>query len=798
MKMKQIANSTKIIVPAAILFVVIFYLIHITLSFPYIGIKVESSHQKIWQISKVDPISWAKTQGIEAGDIVSLINHKDPDLFPSLIKYHVVEDATALEVTRNGNKIEFTVSQIPSLELTVYHTIIPAALFIILLVFSVFLYAKKHKDSTAMILILFFLAIGTSYLSAGASARTDIVAIIINRLTFLFIPLLFLHFLYRYFETNHIHTFPRKGLLLLYCLAGSLIIVETGFYFLNLGEDYIIVKTIELIFFSTNISLGLFHLFMRYVQYRKTPHKTVLKLLGLGVACSFFPSIVLSALPSILFNIEVVPAPLAALFLLLLPLCFIYLITANKFFDIEFLIDRLRYYSLLSFFLTAFFIIVLKTMFDPNLHTLQWIRLIFVTYSGTVAFLYMKEELDYRIHSKLFSEKYNFQDSLNRFGQAISKIMSVADLEERLLKEVRDVLPVKEMTLFEYDKNHLSVEWRRGDDNYPHEMIINELQAHASVDHSPIVLTHGIFTMIAEKGDKYYILWIGDKANRTALNQEEKKYLKNIASYFSIVYENLYLIEGLSEDVERAVSKSHSAPAWVLRLLFRLSEKERSRLAFDLHDSALQDLLLWHQKLASILTEIEDALPGHERPALLAVQEGMLDVIHQIRETCNELRPPFIKEHGIVNLLENLFTHAQLHTNFKINFDATEFTVVLDYDPLLTIYRIVQELLTNAANHSKATKMDIILANKDGIVTLIYRDNGIGVSLEAFQSSFQHMGLSGIQERIASLEGTTSFRTHPGEGFELFMSFPLVISDKKQNLLFEEERGSESDEHSFG
>jgi two-component system sensor histidine kinase ComP len=781
--MKQIVKKTKIIIPAAALFVIIIYLIHVTLSFPYIGIKVESGRQKMWEISKVDPISWAKTQGIEVGDIVSLINHKDPDLFPSLIKYNVIENATALEVIRNGNKIDYTVSQIPSLELTIYHTITPAALFIILLVFSSFLYAKKRRDRSAIILILFFLAIGTSYLSAGASARTDILAIIINRLTFLFIPLLFLHFLYCYFQTNQIRIFPRKVLLFLYCLAGSLIIVDIGFYFLKLGEDYIIVKTIELIFFSTNICLGLFHLFIRYVQYRKTPHKTVLKLLALGTACSFFPSIVLSALPSILFNIEIVPAPLAALFLLLLPLCFIYLITANKFFDIEFLIDRLRYYSVLSIFLTAFFIIVLKTMFDPNLHTLQWIRLICVTYVGAVAFLYMKEELDYHIHTRLFSKKYNFQDSLNRFGHAISKIMSVADLEERLLKEIRDVLQLKEMTLFEYDKKYLSLEWRRGDDNYPREMIINELQAHSDIDHGPIVLTHGTVTMIAEKGDKYYILWLGDKANRTALNQEEKKYVKSIASYFNIVYENLYLIEGLSEDVERAVSKSHSAPAWVLRLLFRISEKERSRLAFDLHDSALQDLLLWHQKLASILTE--DTPPGHERLALLAVQEGMLDVIHQIRETCNELRPPFIKEQGIVNLLENLFTHAQLNTNFIINFDATRFTVALDYDPLLTIYRIVQELLTNATNHSKATAMDIILANKDGVVTLIYRDNGIGVSLEAFQSSFQHMGLSGIQERIASLEGATSFRTHPGEGFELLMSFPLVISDKKQAHLFE-------------
>jgi two-component system sensor histidine kinase ComP len=162
--------------------------------------------------------------------------------------------------------------------------------------------------------------------------------------------------------------------------------------------------------------------------------------------------------------------------------------------------------------------------------------------------------------------------------------------------------------------------------------------------------------------------------------------------------------------------------------------------------------------------------------------EGLLDVTHQIRETCNELFPPLLKELGIVEALKNLFADAQLRTNYVVNFNVTGFSINLGYEQVLALYRIVQELLTNAAKHSKATEINITLANSNGILTLNYQDNGIGIDLQNLQSSSNHLGLSGIQERVSSLEGKTCFNSSLGKGLEvlIWMELDINISVKEQ------------------
>src|SRR5690606_20320405 len=102
---------------------------------------------------------------------------------------------------------------------------------------------------------------------------------------------------------------------------------------------------------------------------------------------------------------------------------------------------------------------------------------------------------------------------------------------------------------------------------------------------------------------------------------------------------------------EKAVA-ANETPQWMLRLLFRLSEKERATLSSDLHDAVLQDLIIWYRKLESLRSQhrFED---GTERE-LRRIEEGLLDAIHQIRITCNELRPPFLLKMGLDESLKSL------------------------------------------------------------------------------------------------------------------------------------------------
>ncbi len=252
---------------------------------------------------------------------------------------------------------------------------------------------------------------------------------------------------------------------------------------------------------------------------------------------------------------------------------------------------------------------------------------------------------------------------------------------------------------------------------------------------------------------------------------DEKNWLKTIAHYSGIVYENLYLIEGLIENLEMEMKSQREAPSWVLRLIFTLSENERRRLASDLHDAALQDQLIWYRKLESLMLDypMEDGLLEQ----LDQIKEGLLDVIHQIRQTCNELRPPLLKEMGIVEALEQLIQQEQIRSNYAVTLRAEPTVIELNDVQILAVYRIVQELLRNADKHAGASQILIELEQRDSELYFYYKDDGRGLQLTELTDSFKHMGISGIKERVRSLDGDIVFHSEPGKGFEVQLTLPM-------------------------
>ncbi|MDO6633274.1 ATP-binding protein [Bacillus thuringiensis] len=87
------------------------------------------------------------------------------------------------------------------------------------------------------------------------------------------------------------------------------------------------------------------------------------------------------------------------------------------------------------------------------------------------------------------------------------------------------------------------------------------------------------------------------------------------------------------------------------------------------------------------------------------------------------------------------------------------------------IYRIVQELLSNAMKHSKSTNVTIRLFQKDDYLYLTYVDNGIGIKLDEVNYSYNTLGLSGIVTRIQSLNGEMSVESKPNLGLQILIKF---------------------------
>jgi signal transduction histidine kinase len=135
-----------------------------------------------------------------------------------------------------------------------------------------------------------------------------------------------------------------------------------------------------------------------------------------------------------------------------------------------------------------------------------------------------------------------------------------------------------------------------------------------------------------------------------------------------------------------------------------------------------------------------------------------------------------LRELGLIRALENLLENTQVSAPFKIKF-TTENTegLQLNEEETIGIFRIVQELLNNAVKHSKASNLHFHINRLDKTLHLHYWDNGIGFEAEKLTPSFKSMGLSGMKERIKSLNGTIEFTSQPGNGLSINMQIPISV-----------------------
>lgn len=330
------------------------------------------------------------------------------------------------------------------------------------------------------------------------------------------------------------------------------------------------------------------------------------------------------------------------------------------------------------------------------------------------------------------------QQSLNRLSHDLADCMKVSELERQFIEEMQGILPIQAISI---------------------EAVPKGLSRQSDAEELDLWI---------KISEKEHLVYLHMKLERRLLSMEEE-YLQTAARYVTILYDNLHLIEDLMNQLEGMVA-ANETPRWMLRLLFKLSEKERFALSSDLHDTVLQDLIIWYRKLESLKSTNAFAEPVLEE--MIRIEEGLLDAIHQIRITCNELRPPFLLKMGLVESLKSLLTYTKMFANHDIEFTADRFDGELGEEQTLCIYRVVQELLNNASKHSKASLVRMSLFSESDNVQFSYSDDGIGMDLSNFNGSFQHMGLSGIEKRVMSLNGQLEIQSAPNQGFHLQLILP--------------------------
>lgn len=196
-----------------------------------------------------------------------------------------------------------------------------------------------------------------------------------------------------------------------------------------------------------------------------------------------------------------------------------------------------------------------------------------------------------------------------------------------------------------------------------------------------------------------------------------------------------------------------------------VQEKERQRIARDLHDSSLQNLThLVHKVELSSLYIDQD--PVKAKLELATVETGLRKVIDDIRNRIYNLRPMTFDDLGLRETLLNLFSLVNQDGHFEIMEDIDDiddsFTDENREISLIMIYRIIQECVYNAVEHSEGNRIEVSLKEKKDNFQIKIWDNGIGFDVEEAEKKERHFGLNVVRERVYLLNGKIEIDTKNG------------------------------------
>ena len=211
----------------------------------------------------------------------------------------------------------------------------------------------------------------------------------------------------------------------------------------------------------------------------------------------------------------------------------------------------------------------------------------------------------------------------------------------------------------------------------------------------------------------------------------------------------------------------------VLRRTVADQETERQRVARELHDTLGQSLTMLQIGLQAVCQEVPDNEKIQQR--LNGMKSLAAELGRDINRLATEIRPTSIDDLGIQKAIESLLEGWSENTSFKYYLHLSPKEMRLPKAVETTLYRVLQEILTNVVRHAEASKVGVILNVSDVQVSMIVEDDGRGFptnGAEATDSPAMRLGLLGIRERLALVGGSLEIESSPGHGATVFVRIP--------------------------
>jgi signal transduction histidine kinase len=203
----------------------------------------------------------------------------------------------------------------------------------------------------------------------------------------------------------------------------------------------------------------------------------------------------------------------------------------------------------------------------------------------------------------------------------------------------------------------------------------------------------------------------------------------------------------------------------LLQAVMQGEEKERGRIAKDLHDGVAGMLAAVKMHLGTLETEIQglSEKKGYQKGISL-----LNETTYEVRKTAHNLMPEVLMKFGLEEALrrycDNISNSSALAVQFDTLGDLPRYKVNFE----LSVYRIVQELLNNIIKHARATSAVVQLSHQEDILYITVEDNGVGFQTKQKKDG---VGLASIESRIKAMNGNIVIEGDSGSGVSAYLEF---------------------------
>ncbi len=257
--------------------------------------------------------------------------------------------------------------------------------------------------------------------------------------------------------------------------------------------------------------------------------------------------------------------------------------------------------------------------------------------------------------------------------------------------------------------------------------------------------------------------------------QGKQQYLERFSERLRLILDSYHRNGGSDGGAMDNFSAGETHDASSIINIINAQESERLHLSKQLHDGPAQSLTNLILQ-AEICERLFDKDPAHAKAELSNLKESVIGTFQKIREYIFQLRPMMLDDLGLTPTLRQYVKEFESKHNLSCNLLIAGPEQRLPPHTEVALFRIIQALLNNVADHANATRVEISLEVQPDRITAKIEDDGSGFDVQeakAMAKERNQMGLISMQEQIAMLRGEIEFDSNIGQGTTVSLWLPI-------------------------